>query len=61
MSLLFSFQKYAVSEERKKDQVEVDTQILNVIREHPEKKLMFGYLGSLFHIRKNEYPHKMKF
>lgn len=54
-------QKYAVSEERKKDQVEVDKQILDVIRKNSEKKLLFGYLGSMFSLKNHQYPHKMVF
>merc|ERR1712223_276567 len=35
---------YSVSEERKEDQKSADSRLLDVIRKHPEKKLMFGYL-----------------
>ena len=59
-SHVFWFQKYFVSEERKKDQVDIDTHILDVIRKHPEKKL-FGYLGALFSLKNRQYPHKMAF
>ncbi|KAH9502455.1 60S ribosomal protein L6 [Bulinus truncatus] len=52
---------YAVSDERKEDQVVVDKQILEVIKKNPEKKLMFGYLGATFSLSNNQYPHKMVF
>jgi len=52
---------YVVSDQRKQDQTAVDTQLLNLIRAHPDKKLLFGYLGSTFSLRKNEYPHRMLF
>lgn len=52
---------YKVSAQRKADQKTVDNQILGVIRKSPEKKMLFGYLGSTFAIRKNQYPHKMVF
>jgi len=52
---------YAVSEERKKDQVEVDTQVLSVIRAHKDKKLLFGYLGAMFSLKTKDYPHRMTF
>jgi len=52
---------YAVSDERKKDQVEVDTQILSVIRTHKDKKLLFGYLGAMFSLKTKDYPHRMIF
>merc|ERR1712062_380972 len=46
---------YAVSDERKADQAEVDKQILDVIRKNPEKKLLFGYLGAMFSLTNNQY------
>merc|ERR1711936_829159 len=48
---------YAVSDERKADQAEVDKQILDVIRKNPEKKLLFGYLGAMFSLNNKQYPH----
>nr|KAG5700600.1 hypothetical protein BaRGS_015396 [Batillaria attramentaria] len=35
---------YTVSDERKKDQAEVDKQILDVIRKNPEKKYLFAII-----------------
>ncbi|XP_041347419.1 60S ribosomal protein L6-like isoform X2 [Gigantopelta aegis] len=52
---------YTVSDERKEDQVEVDKQILDVVRKHKDKKLIFGYLGAMFSLKNREYPHKMLF
>jgi len=52
---------YAVSDDRKKDQVEVDTQLLSVVRAHKDKKFLFGYLGAMFSIKSRDYPHKMVF
>jgi large subunit ribosomal protein L6e len=52
---------YKPDENRKKTQIAVDTQILDVIRKHKEKKLLFSYLGSFFQLRNRMYPHKMKF
>merc|ERR1719347_849876 len=49
---------YSVSEERKEDQTAVDKQILDVIRQNPEKKLLFGYLGAMFSLSNNQFPHK---
>ena len=54
-------QEYTVSAERREDQVAVDKQILDVIRQHPEKKYMFGYLGAMFSLTNKQYPHKMVF
>ncbi|XP_046386593.1 60S ribosomal protein L6 [Ischnura elegans] len=60
---IFSTKKeaYKPSEQRKEDQVGVDKQILDVIRKHPEKKMMYAYLGSMFGLRSGKYPHKLKF
>ncbi|GFO43140.1 60S ribosomal protein l6-like [Plakobranchus ocellatus] len=60
---IFSTEKevYSVTEERKEDQIAVDGQILDVIRKHKEKKLLFGYLGAMFSLSNNQYPHKMVF
>jgi len=52
---------YAVSDQRKEDQKSIDGQLLNVIRQQPDKKALFGYLGSLFSLRTGEFPHKMIF
>jgi len=52
---------YSVSEERKKDQLEVDTQLLSVVRQHKDKKFLFGYLGALFSLHSKDFPHKMLF
>jgi len=52
---------YAVSDDRKKDQVEVDTQILSIVRKHKDKKFLFGYLGAMFSLKTRDCPHKMVF
>uniref|UniRef100_A0A1I7VSY3 Large ribosomal subunit protein eL6 n=1 Tax=Loa loa TaxID=7209 RepID=A0A1I7VSY3_LOALO len=53
--------EYTVSDQRKADQKAVDSVVLEVIREHPEKKYLFGYLGSRFALGKNQFPHQMLF
>jgi len=52
---------YVVSEQRKKDQVEVDRQLIGALKKNPEKKLLCQYLASSFSIRKGMFPHKMNF
>jgi large subunit ribosomal protein L6e len=52
-------ESYSVTEERKKDQIEVDTQILTAIKNNPEKKLLTGYLGAMFSLKNHQYPNKM--
>ena len=54
-------QVYSVSEERKQDQLEVDKQLLSVVRQRSERKFMCSYLTSLFSLKSKEYPHKMVF
>ncbi|KAJ9576219.1 hypothetical protein L9F63_006952 [Diploptera punctata] len=60
---IFSTKKeaYKPSEQRKKDQKEVDKQINEVIRKHPDKKHVFAYLSAMFGLRSSQYPHRMKF
>ncbi|KAI3407378.1 60S ribosomal protein L6 [Globodera pallida] len=53
--------QYFVTDQRKQDQKSMDSQVLEVIRKHPEKKFLFGYLGSRFHLAKEMHPHKMVF
>ncbi|KPM11109.1 60S ribosomal protein L6-like protein [Sarcoptes scabiei] len=50
---VFAHQKSAwkPDAQRKADQKEMDKQILAVIRQHKEKKLLFSYLGSYFCLR----------
>ncbi|XP_064460736.1 large ribosomal subunit protein eL6-like [Ornithodoros turicata] len=50
-----------VSEQRKKDQMDVDKQVLKAIKAHPEKGMMLHYLASTFSLRNHMYPHKLKF
>jgi len=52
---------YVLSDQRKKDQQDVDAQILSVVKGHKDKKALFGYLGSTWALRKNEFPHKLVF
>jgi len=54
-------EKYQISDQRKSDQKALDKQILDLVKKSPEKKLLFGYLGSSFSLRKNQFPHKMIF
>merc|ERR1712168_551708 len=54
-------EEYAVSDERKEDQVAVDKQVLDAIRKNADKKLLFGYLGAMFSLKNHQFPHKMLF
>jgi len=54
-------EKYKPDEQRKTDQIEIDKQLIGIIRNSSEKKLLFGYLGSYFQLRNRMLPHRMKF
>uniref|UniRef100_A0A183C2R5 Ovule protein n=1 Tax=Globodera pallida TaxID=36090 RepID=A0A183C2R5_GLOPA len=53
--------QYSVNDKRKQHQKSMDSQVLEVIRKHSEKKSLFGYLGSRFHLAKEMHSHKMVF
>lgn len=52
---------YKPSEQRVKDQVTVDQQLITAIKAHPDGKAFRGYLSSLFQLKNKEYPHQMIF
>lgn len=54
-------QTFKPDAQRKKDQKDLDKQIVAAIKKNAEKKLLFGYLGSYFQLRNRMYPHKLKF
>jgi large subunit ribosomal protein L6e len=52
---------YALTDTRKKDQTEVDKQILSVVKTNADKKLLLKYLASPFSLKSGQFPHRMKF
>jgi len=54
-------ESYKPDEQRKKDQIDVDKQLIDVIRKQKEKKLLLAYLGSYFQLRNRVFPHKLRF
>jgi len=56
-----SKEAYKVSEQRKKDQVEVDKQVLAAIKTNAERKLLLEYLKTTFRLRNKQLPHAMVF
>jgi large subunit ribosomal protein L6e len=54
-------ESYKASDERKKDQVDVDTQILAVIKKHKESAMLRQYLRHNFTLSKGQFPHKLAF
>merc|ERR1711988_1803479 len=51
-------EKNVVSDERKADQVALDSQLENAIKAVPQ---LAGYLSSNFTLRKGQYPHALNF
>lgn len=54
-------EKYKPSEQKVKDQVDVDTQLLAAIKSEEGGKSLRGYLSSMFQLKNKEYPHKLVF
>jgi len=54
-------EEYKPSDQRLKDQVAVDQQLLSVIKTHKDGKALRGYLSSIFQLKNKEYPHQMIF
>uniref|UniRef100_A0A336MNP6 Large ribosomal subunit protein eL6 n=1 Tax=Culicoides sonorensis TaxID=179676 RepID=A0A336MNP6_CULSO len=52
-------EKYVPSEQRKKDQVEVDKALKACIKKHKEGPLLQRYLKSQFALKSNQYPHRI--
>jgi len=60
---IFSTKKeaYKVNDQRKADQKQIDKELIAVIKKHPDRKLLFAYLASMFGLRSSQYPHRMTF
>ncbi|XP_037282060.2 large ribosomal subunit protein eL6 isoform X1 [Rhipicephalus microplus] len=54
-------QERTVSDEHRKVQKEVDKQVLEAMKKHPEKRALVHYLAASFSLRNRMYPHRMKF
>jgi len=54
-------EEYKPSEQRKADQDNVDKQILEAIKKHPEAASLKSYFKATFALSKGQYPHKMVF
>jgi len=52
---------YELTDQRKKDQIDVDKQVLEAITKREDKKAMMGYLKSYFRLNNGTYPHRMVF
>merc|ERR1712184_189043 len=54
-------EEYKPSEQRKADQDNVDKQMLEAIKKHPEAASLKSYFKATFMLSKGQYPHKMEF
>merc|ERR1739844_672058 len=52
---------YKPSEQRKKDQAEIDKLVLAAVKAHKEGKALKQYLKAPFALSKGQFPHKMSF
>lgn len=54
-------EKYAASDARKADQKTVDSALMEVIKKHPDRKILRQYFQTMFGLRSSQYPHRMRF
>lgn len=52
---------YKATEQRKKDQTDVDKMVLAAIKKHAEGKYLREYLKTSFSLRNKQFPHNMVF
>merc|ERR1712062_302702 len=53
--------EYKPSEQRKTDQANVDKQVLEAVKKHPEGAALKAYFKSIFSLSKGQFPHTMTF
>merc|ERR1711879_57480 len=54
-------EEYKPSEQRKTDQANVDKQVLEAVKKHPEGAALNAYFKSIFSLSKGQFPHTMTF
>lgn len=54
-------EQYKPSEQRKSDQKVIDGQLMKAIKAEKDSVLLRKYLCTMFGLRTNQYPHRMKF
>ncbi|XP_024872001.1 60S ribosomal protein L6 [Temnothorax curvispinosus] len=54
-------EEYKPSDQRKTDQKLIDKMVIDAIKKHKDKKMLFTYLSAMFGLRSSQYPHRMKF
>ena len=54
-------EEYKPSEQRKTDQANVDKQVLEAVKKHPEGSALKAYFKHIFSLSKGQFPHTMTF
>merc|ERR1711879_1129489 len=54
-------EEYKPSDQRKTDQANVDKQVLEAVKKHPEGAALKAYFKSIFSLSKGQFPHTMTF
>lgn len=54
-------EKYVPSEQKKKDQQDVDKAVIAAIKKNPDHKMLIKYLRNPFALRSTQFPHRLKF
>ena len=52
---------YKASDEKKKDQADLDKKVLDIIKKNKEGAMLKSYLRHNFTLSKGQYPHQMAF
>lgn len=53
--------EYKPSNKKKSDQKLVDKKVIDIIKKHQDKKMLFTYLSAMFGLRSSQYPHRLNF
>ncbi|XP_076231831.1 ribosomal protein L6 [Calliopsis andreniformis] len=53
--------EYKPNDQRKADQKVIDKFVIDAIKKHKDKKMLFTYLSAMFGLRSSQYPHRLKF
>ncbi|ALC45575.1 RpL6 [Drosophila busckii] len=53
-------ERFVPNEQRKKDQKEVDSALLKLIKAHPDGKFFKKYLQNMFALHSSQFPHRMR-
>ncbi|CAH0549024.1 unnamed protein product [Brassicogethes aeneus] len=52
---------YKVSDDKKQQQKDMDKQVFEAIRKHPDRKVLLAYLSAMWGLRSSQFPHRLQF